>query len=74
MALISPESEARAQGVLARLYAARGVTDPLNAPQGLADLLDGQAMLGLQRAAKALALAVARAESILVIGDYDAAI
>ncbi len=72
MALISPESEARAQAVLAHLYVARGVTDPLKPPEGLSALLDGQSMLGLQRAAEGLASAIAGAESILVVGDYDA--
>ncbi len=71
---MSPESRARAQAVLARLYAARGVTDPLKPPEGLGALLDGQPMLGLKRAAEGLASAIARAESILVVGDYDAAI
>ncbi len=72
MALTSPESAERVQAVLARLYAARGVADPVAPLEGLANLLDGQPMLGLQRAAEALALAIASRESILVIGDYDA--
>ncbi|HUW97740.1 MAG TPA: single-stranded-DNA-specific exonuclease RecJ [Acidiferrobacter sp.] len=58
--------------VLTRLYAARGVFDRHEWEQGLADLLPPHAMLGLDHAAEALAGAIARAETILIVGDYDA--
>lgn len=72
MALTPHESADRARAVLARLYAARGVANLDQARKGLADLLDGESMLGLPQATEALASAIACAERILVIGDYDA--
>lgn len=60
------------QGVLKRLYASRGVLDPSEQEYGLADLLPAEPMLGLTRAAQALAHAITANESLLVVGDYDA--
>ena len=57
--------------LLARLYAARGVTDARELEQGLAQLLP-PTLLGLDAAAARLAGALERDERILIVGDYDA--
>ncbi|MHB8254352.1 MAG: single-stranded-DNA-specific exonuclease RecJ [Acidiferrobacter sp.] len=72
MARVNTPSEPVVTGVLARLYAARGVYDLQEWDRSLADLLPPRSMLGLARAAEALAGAIARHEPILVVGDYDA--
>lgn len=72
-ATMSP-NEAAAQVVLARLYAARGVRDPKDEATGLKGLLGIDPLLGLSQAAEALAGAIVENETVLVVGDYDAAI
>jgi len=58
--------------LLARIYAARGVAGAEQLDYALTRLLPPASMLGLDRAARRLAQALSDAESILVIGDYDA--
>jgi len=70
--MINEAPNATVAAVLARLYAARGVFGLKECELGLADLLAPHAMLGLARAAEALAGAIARRETILIVGDYDA--
>lgn len=65
-------STAAVAAVLARLYAARGATDPREAEYGLEALAAPEALLGLEAASAALEGAIRRDESVLVIGDYDA--
>ena len=57
---------------IARLLAARGITDPASFFEPtLADLHDPSLMLGMAAAVERIQLAVARGESILIYGDYD---
>lgn len=58
--------------VLARIYAARGVATANELATDLARLPPFTQLKGIDRAASRLADAIARAERILVIADYDA--
>ncbi|MBS0327166.1 MAG: single-stranded-DNA-specific exonuclease RecJ [Proteobacteria bacterium] len=58
--------------VLARIYAARGITSPAELDCGLAALPPFGAMLGIDRAAERLARAITRRERIVIVADYDA--
>jgi len=58
--------------LLARLYAARGITDPRDLKQELTELLPFASLLHCDAAAARLADAVSRKERLLVVGDYDA--
>lgn len=58
--------------LLARLFAARGVSGPGDLKQGLDELLPYSRLLHCEAAAARLADAIARRESLLVVGDYDA--
>ena len=66
--------EAIAACVLARLYRARGVPDPMTEERGLGGLLPVETLSGVSEAARALDAAITQDESLLIIGDYDAAI
>jgi single-stranded-DNA-specific exonuclease len=57
--------------VLARLYAARGVRDPLELETALARLLPPAQLKGIEAAAQLLAQALAAGSKMLVIADYD---
>lgn len=58
--------------LLARLYAARGVTSPEQLKSKLAELLPFTSMKNVEAAAQRLADAIARGEQMLIVGDYDA--
>ncbi len=58
--------------LLARLYAARGVTGPEQLKSRLAELLPYVGMKNIEAAAARLADAIARGERMLIVGDYDA--
>jgi len=58
--------------VLARVYAARGVTEPDELDLGLGQLLPPAQLLNTDRAAGLLADAIAAGSQLLVIGDFDA--
>jgi len=57
--------------LLARLYAARGATDPAQCRHDLAALLPPAAMKGIDTAAALIADAVMAKARIVVVGDYD---
>ncbi len=57
--------------VLARVYAARGVTDAASLSRDLARLLPPQPMKGIGEAARLLADAIAGGERLCVVADYD---
>ncbi len=57
--------------LLARLYAARGATDPAECRHDLAALLPPAAMKGIDEAASLIADAVMAKARIVVVGDYD---
>ncbi len=57
--------------LLARLYAARGVTGTEELDDALAKLLPPSTMLGLDRAAVLLADAMAQNKKLCVVADYD---
>ena len=57
--------------LLARLYAARGITSSEQLDDSLARLLPPQALHGADRAAALLADAIARRARIVVVADYD---
>ena len=57
--------------LLARLYAARGVTGTEELDDALSKLLPPSTMLGLPEAAKLLADAIAQNKRICVVADYD---
>ncbi|TYT23774.1 single-stranded-DNA-specific exonuclease RecJ [Luteimonas viscosa] len=58
--------------LLRRVYAARGVDDPVLARPKLAQLLPPDALGGLEAAVALLADAIAHGARILVVGDFDA--
>ncbi|MFN2287588.1 MAG: single-stranded-DNA-specific exonuclease RecJ [Chromatocurvus sp.] len=58
--------------LLARTYAARGLTDPAQLDLDLAGLIPPQHLLHADRAAQRLAQALAEQQAILLIGDFDA--
>ena len=58
--------------VLARVYAARGVTSVQDLDYGLARLLPDARLRGIDTAAGLLAEALERRRRILVVGDFDA--
>ena len=57
--------------LLARLYAARGVTGTEELDDALAKLLPPSTMLGLDAAAKLLADSIAHDKRICIVADYD---
>lgn len=58
--------------VLARIYAARGIVDPLQLETLLARLIPFDSLKNIHEAARRLADALTGKERILVIADYDA--
>lgn len=58
--------------VLARVYAARGVTDPAALDDALSKLDHWEALGGVARAVDLLCDALTREQRILVVGDFDA--
>lgn len=58
--------------LLAKVYAARGITSPEELDLGLEKLLPPAALLNAPEAATLLADAIAANERILVVGDFDA--
>jgi single-stranded-DNA-specific exonuclease len=58
--------------LMARLYAARGIADTASLRRGLADLLDFRLLKNVDQAAARLADAIAGAQPILIVADYDA--
>ncbi|MEW6120946.1 MAG: single-stranded-DNA-specific exonuclease RecJ [Pseudomonadota bacterium] len=56
----------------ARLYAARGVTDPEQIAHRLNGLLPPSGLLHIERAAVLLADAIATGKRLLIVADYDA--
>jgi single-stranded-DNA-specific exonuclease len=58
--------------VLARVYAARGVSSVSELDLGLAGLPPWTALKGIDRAAERLMLAIDRGEQLLIVADYDA--
>ena len=58
--------------VLARVYAARGVTSPQDLDYRLAGLLPDERLSGIDRAVALLVEALERRRRILVVGDFDA--
>jgi len=57
--------------LLARLFAARGVREPLELDDGLARLLPPESLLGATAAAQLLADAILAGERICLVADYD---
>ena len=57
--------------LLAQLYAARGVQNPMELDDGLARLIAPCEMLGLSAAATLLADAIAADKKICIVADYD---
>ncbi len=57
--------------LLARLYAARGVTGTEELDDALAKLLPPATMLGLEQAATLLADAIAQEKRLCIVADYD---
>ena len=57
--------------LLARLYAARGVTSTAELDDALAKLLPPNGMLGIDRAAVLLADAIAQDKRLCIVADYD---
>ena len=57
--------------LLARLYAARGIVAKDELDDGLARLLPPATLLGVDKAARLLADALASAQPICIVADYD---
>ena len=58
--------------LLARIYAARGITDPLQIEAELAALLPLSSLTNCDTMARALADAIAAGKRLLIVADYDA--
>ena len=58
--------------LLARIYAARGVTAPLDVDTDFTRLAPPFAMHNLEKMARALADAIAARKRLLIVADYDA--
>ncbi len=58
--------------VLARIYAARGITSPEDLDYRLAHLLSDESLLGMEAAVALLVEALEQRRRILVVGDFDA--
>ena len=56
---------------LARLYAGRGITDPLELDTGLAGLLPAEKLHGVIEAVRLLDEAIDEGQRILIVGDFD---
>jgi len=68
-------AELRASGisdVLARIYAARGITSPAELDCDFSGLPAWEVMKGIDSAAKRLTDAIVRGERMLIVADYDA--
>lgn len=63
--------EAGSNPLLARLYAARGVTDPADLDVTLARLLPPAGLKGIETAAVLLADAIAARQRVCIVADYD---
>ena len=57
--------------VLARVYAARGVSSHVELDVALVQLLAPESMRNLERVADILADAIAQSRQLLIVGDYD---
>ncbi|NNF97509.1 MAG: single-stranded-DNA-specific exonuclease RecJ, partial [Halobacteria archaeon] len=57
--------------VLARLYAARKITDPTQLEYGLKHLLPYQDLKGIDAAVELLVTALQQQQQVLVVGDFD---
>jgi single-stranded-DNA-specific exonuclease len=57
--------------VLARLYAARQITDPTQLEYGLKHLLPFQDLKGIDTAVELLVIALQQQQRVLVVGDFD---
>lgn len=73
---LNPDYESQLQqngihALLARLWAARGVTSPEQTRQSWADLINPSELSQADRAATILADAIAAKQKLLVIADYD---
>src|SRR6185369_16892606 len=68
----TPLSLAGVSPVLARVYAARGISDAAELDHSLAALPDFTSFSNIEAAAERLAHAVLHAERIVIIADYDA--
>jgi len=64
-------TQAGVHPLLARLLAARGVTQPEDVQPKLAQLLPPEGMLGLATAARLLADAIVAGKRLLIVADYD---
>jgi single-stranded-DNA-specific exonuclease len=53
------------------LYAARGISDPIDLDNSLAQLLPPAGMKGMAQAAAVLADAIAAKKRICIVADYD---
>ncbi|MFA7592641.1 MAG: single-stranded-DNA-specific exonuclease RecJ [Thiohalobacteraceae bacterium] len=58
--------------VLRRIYAARGIADPLQLDTGVERLLPPQRLGGLERALDLLEQALTQGQRIVIVGDFDA--
>ncbi|MFT5097448.1 MULTISPECIES: single-stranded-DNA-specific exonuclease RecJ [Psychrobacter] len=56
---------------LARLYAARGITQPDELETGLSGLLPAEMLHGVTEAVRLLDVAIDRGQRILIVGDFD---
>lgn len=56
---------------LARLYAGRGITDPLELDTGLSGLLPAEKLHGVIEAVRLLDEAIDEGQRILIVGDFD---
>ncbi|MHB1702554.1 MAG: single-stranded-DNA-specific exonuclease RecJ, partial [Acidobacteriaceae bacterium] len=63
--------QANMHPLLAQLFAARGVRTPADVESDLSALLPPSGLLGIDRAARLLADAIANHESLCIVADYD---
>lgn len=68
----APDWGAELPPLLRRLYAARGVTSAIELSYGLRELASPLTLLGIDAAVAILADAIARQQSVMIVGDFDA--
>ena len=59
-------------GILARIYAARGITSPAELDHGFSALPSPDGLRGIAAAAQRLSRAIRAKEAIVIVADYDA--
>lgn len=67
-----PLAKSQLPGLLQRVYANRGVTDPAHLEMSIQNILPPSSLKGVEAAAKLIFDTIKNDQSIVIVGDYDA--